>query len=89
MLGRGLLLAAVITAADQFTKWLILTKVMVPPRVIPVTFFFDLVLSWNTGISFGLFSGSPETGRWLFVAVAAAATTVKKRRSGIGLPLFP
>jgi signal peptidase II len=72
MLGRGLLLAAVIAAADQLAKWLILTKVMVPPRAIPVTFFFDLVLTRNTGISFGLFSGNPEMSRWLFVGVAGA-----------------
>lgn len=74
MLGRGLLLAAAVTALDQFVKWLILTRVMVPPHAIRVTFFFDLVLSWNTGISFGLFAGRPEYGGLLFVAVAIAIT---------------
>jgi signal peptidase II len=29
---------------------------MQPPRVIPVTSFFNLVLTWNNGISFGLFN---------------------------------
>ena len=74
MLARGLLLAAAVTALDQLVKWLILTKVMIPPHAIPVTFFFDLVLSWNRGISFGLFAGHPEIGGWLFVAVAVAIT---------------
>ena len=74
MLLRGILLAAAVAAADQLAKWLILAKVMVPPRAVPVTFFFDLVLSWNTGISFGLLAGNPELGRWLFVAVAGAIT---------------
>ena len=74
MLGRGLFIAALVTALDQFTKWLILTKVMVPPHPVPVTFFFDLVLNWNPGISFGLFAGHPETGSWLFVAIAAGIT---------------
>lgn len=43
-------------AVDLGTKWLILEVVMLPPRVIDVLPFFNLVLSFNTGISFGLFS---------------------------------
>jgi len=74
MLGQGILLAMAVVALDQAVKWLILTRVMVPPRAITVTSFFDLVLSWNPGISFGLFAGQPELGRWLFVAVAAVIT---------------
>ena len=41
--------------ADQITKWIILERVMVPPRIIPVTDFFNLVLVWNRGVSHGLF----------------------------------
>jgi signal peptidase II len=74
MFGRGVLIAVLVAALDQFTKWLILTKVMVPPHPVTVTFFFDLVLNWNPGISFGLFAGHPEMGSWLFVAVAAGIT---------------
>ena len=42
-------------AVDFVTKWLILNIVMVPPRTIELVPFFNLVLGFNTGISFGLF----------------------------------
>ncbi len=42
-------------AVDFTTKWLILNVVMVPPRTIEVTPFFNLVLGFNTGVSFGMF----------------------------------
>jgi len=38
---------------------------MDPPRVIPVTGFFNLVLGFNTGVSFGLFGEAPA---WLLMA---------------------
>lgn len=40
---------------DQETKWIIQTEVMNTPKVIEVTSFFNLVLTFNTGVSFGLF----------------------------------
>lgn len=42
--------------ADQATKWWILEAVMQPPKVVPITSFFNLVLTWNSGVSFGLFN---------------------------------
>lgn len=42
-------------AVDVLTKWLILNVVMTPPRVIEITQFFNLVLGFNPGISFGMF----------------------------------
>lgn len=60
LFGRGLALAALIVAVDQATKWWILERVMMPPRIIPMTPFFNLVMTWNRGVSFGLFNnGSP------------------------------
>ena len=50
----ALLLAAVIIVSDQVSKWVIADVVMQPPRVIEVTGFFNLVLTYNTGVSFGL-----------------------------------
>lgn len=55
-LAIGLGLAALVVVMDQLTKWWVLSLVMMPPRVIPVTDFFNLVLTWNRGVSFGLFS---------------------------------
>lgn len=54
MLGRGLAVAGVVALLDQITKLVILETVMNPPRVIEVTPFFNLVLVWNRGISFGI-----------------------------------
>ena len=74
MLARGLSIAAFVTALDQLAKWLLVNRVMVPPHTVRVTPFFDLVLSWNPGISFGLFRDNPEMGGWLFIAVAGLIT---------------
>ncbi len=51
-------LAVIVVALDQASKWVILSQVMVPPRVVEVTGFFNLVLTYNTGVSFGLFGGA-------------------------------
>jgi len=66
-------LAALFAALDQLSKWYILTQVMVPPRVIEVTGFFNLVLVGNRGVSFGMFSsGAP----WVQPAFAAFAGAI-------------
>lgn len=49
-----LLLALLVVALDQASKWVILLWVMDPPRIIEVTGFFNLVLVYNRGVSFGL-----------------------------------
>ena len=72
----GLAVAAVIILLDQATKLLILHVVMDPPRVIEVTPFFNLVLVWNRGVSFGLFSAESPWTPWVLTAVALAITVV-------------
>lgn len=57
---------------DLLSKWFILNIVMVPPRVIEITSFFNLVLAHNTGISFGLFADF-FAHRPLFLTVAKSA----------------
>lgn len=69
---RGLGLAAVIIAVDQLTKWVMLYVVMVPPRFIEITPFFNFVYVWNRGISFGLFNTDSPWNRWLLSALALA-----------------
>lgn len=64
----GLLAAVSWFVVDQATKWWIMNYVMVPPRVIPVTDFFNIVLGRNTGVSFGLLGGLSQ---WLLVALAS------------------
>ena len=65
MLKLGLPFTLLSFLLDQATKWWILNHVMEPPRVIPVTGFFNLVLGFNTGVSFGLFGEAPA---WLLMA---------------------
>jgi len=69
MMRLGLSVSFVWFIVDQATKWWIITYVMDPPRVIPITRFFNIVLGRNTGVSFGLFG---DVSPWLLVAVAAA-----------------
>ena len=66
----GLLVAVVAIGVDQVTKWWILASVMDPPRVINVTPFFNLVLVWNRGISFGMFSNESMAGVWILSFLA-------------------
>jgi len=71
---RGLGLAALVTFLDQLSKWWILTSVMQPPRSIEVLPFFNLVLTHNRGVSFGLFAAGSETGKWMLVGLALVIT---------------
>ena len=74
----GVRVALVILVLDQLSKWWIVTRVMNPPTVIEVTPFFNLVLGLNTGVSFGMFGGGEDFGRWalsgLAIAIAGALT---------------
>jgi signal peptidase II len=74
--GPGLLVAAAVIALDQGSKWLMVEKVMRPPRVIPVTPFFNLVIGWNRGVSFGLFNSGSPLNNWLLPAVAMVIVIV-------------
>lgn len=95
MLRFGLVVAAAALIADFLSKWLILDFVMQPPRRIPVLPFFDLVLAWNPGVSFGLFQTGSALGPWIFsglamtvvVALCIWLTRIAGRRlaAGVGL----
>jgi signal peptidase II len=65
----GLILALVILVIDQLTKVYMVGTVMNPPRVIEVTGFFNLVMAWNYGVSFGLFN-EPGTQKWMLIALS-------------------
>ncbi|MBO6518616.1 MAG: lipoprotein signal peptidase [Rhodospirillales bacterium] len=69
---QGAAIAALMLVLDQVSKIWILTDVMNPPRVIEITPFFNLVLAWNRGVSFGMFSAESEIGPWLLTALAVA-----------------
>lgn len=68
----GITLALATLALDQASKWWILYEVMQPPRAIEVTSFFNLVLAWNRGVSFGMFSSASTYGPLLLTGLALA-----------------
>ncbi len=71
---KGLGLAAVIMVLDQISKWWITTAVMQPPETITVLPFFNIVLAYNRGVSFGMFAAGSEAGKWMLVGVAGIIT---------------
>ncbi|MDQ2104789.1 signal peptidase II [Azospirillum isscasi] len=76
----GLTLAAavgaMVLAADQFTKWAALEHLLAPPRLIEVTPFLNLVLGFNTGVSFGLLENDSAYGPWLLSGAALLVIAV-------------
>ncbi|MGF1560738.1 MAG: signal peptidase II [Geminicoccaceae bacterium] len=70
ILWTGLAVALVVIALDQLSKQLILSGL---EHTIAVTGFFNLVLVFNPGASFGLFAGHPDYARIGFTAIALLA----------------
>lgn len=75
-LRRGLLIALCVIALDQATKWWILLSVMNPPHLIEIMPMFNLVLTWNRGVSFGLFDAGSAAGPWILSGVAVVIVAV-------------
>ena len=69
-LRRGLLIALCVIALDQAAKWWILRSVMNPPQLVEIMPMFNLVLTWNRGVSFGLFDAGSSAGPWILSGVA-------------------
>ena len=73
----GLIAAAAALAADQCSKlWLLYGAGfihMLPGQSIRVLPFFNLVMVWNSGISYGLFPASGAWGTAALVVLALAA----------------
>jgi signal peptidase II len=64
----GLALALAVLVADQWSKGWALGALAEPPVRIEVLPFWDFVLVWNRGVSFGLF-GAGGIPPWVLVAV--------------------
>ena len=73
----GLAAAALAAVIDQAAKlWLIFSFDLASRGVVPLTPFLDLVLTWNSGISYGLFRQDTDFGRWVLLAIKAVAVIV-------------
>lgn len=79
MIHRTVLIGSVLAAfglvVDQITKFAVLDRFLPAPGTkIEVTSFFDLVLVWNRGISYGLFQAGSQNEVWFLVAIKSAIT---------------
>jgi signal peptidase II len=71
----GGVLAVVGLAIDQLVKtWLLFGFDLAEKGRVFITPFFDLVLVWNRGISYGLFAADSQAQVWFLVAVKTAIT---------------
>ena len=72
-MGKWLALAALIVAADQLAKYAAVQS-LGPSKVVAVTPFFNLVLTYNSGAAFSFLSDAAGWQRGLFIAIALAAS---------------
>lgn len=73
----GLTAALAVFVADQLLKVFVLHGLDLLSRErIVVAPFFDLVLTYNRGISYGLFQQDGELGRWFLTAVKVVAAVL-------------
>lgn len=71
----GAVIALITFACDQGSKlWLLNGFDIADKQPVTVTPFFDLVLAWNRGISYSLFTTDSAKGPWILLAVTLAAT---------------
>ena len=93
----GVIAALAVLALDQASKmWLLFVFEIAHRGAVKVTPFFDLVLAWNTGISYGWFQNESAAGQAIRLAVKAVAVVVlaiwmarsRSRLATIGLGLI-
>lgn len=76
-LSLGLWIAALTLILDQYSKWLLLEVVDIDARPpMTLTPFFDLIMVWNRGISFGLFAKGDAWHSLLLSALALLIVAV-------------
>ncbi len=73
----GLLLIAVIFAADQLSK-LVMVELLLdrpwPQQILVLPPWFNLTVVWNRGVSFGLLAADSQEAAWLLSALAIAVS---------------
>ena len=86
----GFIVAVLALIADQALKWWMLNIFRIEAKgQVAVTPFFDLVMVWNPGISYGLFPQGSAAGRYVLIAIALAAVVglivwLARERSTVG-----
>jgi len=93
----GLVTAAVACVADQALKlWLLFVFRLGDRGAVALAPFVDLVLAWNTGISYGWFQQEGPLGRWVLLALKLIAVSLiwiwlaraESRLTAVGLGLI-
>ena len=72
MLRSGLAVAFATLVLDQLAKWAALAALDAGSPPLRVTPFFNLVLVWNRGVSFGMFNSGGAFAPWLLSGLALA-----------------
>jgi signal peptidase II len=76
-LAPGVVTAVAVLALDQASKlWLLFVFDIAHRGAVRVTPFFDLVLAWNVGISFGWFQNDSQIAQIALMLVKAVAVVV-------------
>lgn len=70
----GFAAALLVLVADQVSKHWLLAVVAANPGGVEVTSFFNIVMVWNSGVSFGMFGGGAESRRWILIGFALVVT---------------
>jgi len=75
--GLGLAAGLAALLLDQAVKlWLLFGYDLAEEGAVAVTPFFDLVLVWNKGISYGLFQQESAVGQWVLLGLKLAAVVL-------------
>jgi signal peptidase II len=73
----GLIAAVIAVAIDQAAKlWLLFSFDLANRGIVRLTPFLDFVLTWNTGISYGLFPQDSDLGRFVLLALKTGAVVL-------------
>jgi signal peptidase II len=73
----GVIAALAVLALDQASKlWLLFVFDIAHRGAVKVTPFFDLVLAWNVGISFGWFQSDSQVAQIILILIKAVAVVV-------------
>jgi len=73
----GVAAATVVAIVDQGVKlWLLHDFGLADRGRVALTSFLDIVLAWNTGVSFGMFQQSGPLGQWALFALKVIAVAL-------------
>lgn len=73
----GLALASLTFGLDQLFKWWMLGPFDIAAKgLVTITPFFDLVLAWNRGVSYGWFAQHSHEGQIILVVVSLIITCI-------------